>query len=434
MQGKRMKFNRLARTVLAGSVSAALGLGTTSCSRDYIAAYVYAISASTGGISAFGVDSQTGILTQISGSPFATQLQNPSTLVATANGKFVYAVGGSLNSEVEEFAVGTDGKLFAQHTYSITGTIPTAAALDSTGTYLYVTFKYQSGFTNVSPGPGGITIFPVNTDNSLGTPVSVNGLSYIPVGSNPVAIAVAASTCTPTPVIPSNTACTGNQGAGHTNNFVYVVDQEASPNATVLGFAQNTSTGALSLLSGTTFNTTLKTYQGARAGVTPSAIAVDPAARYVYVTDKTSNQILGYAISSGTTGNLTALVSSPFSTGLFPVALTIDPRGKYLYTANYNAATVGAYSLNAADGSLGGAAGSSNFNTATGPTCVTIEPALGIYLYTSDYLNGSVSAAQLSPNTGQLSAVANTPYNASGQLSCAVAVANGEHASSIVNP
>lgn len=429
-----MKFNRLARTALAATGSLGLAFGLVACSRDYTVAYVYAISASTGAISAFAVDYQTGILTQISGSPFGTQFQNPSTIVAAPGGKFVYAIGGSLNSQVEEFAVGTDGKLYGQHTYSITGTIPTAAAIDSTGTFLYVTFKYQSGFTNVSPGPGGITIFPINSDNSLGTPVSVNGLSYIPVGNNPVAITVAPPTCTPTPVIASNSACTGNQGSGKTNTFVYVVDQEASPNATVLGFAQNTSSGALSLLSGTTFNPTLQTYQGARAGVTPSAIAVDPTARYVYVTDKTSNQILGYQIAATTSGNLTALVSSPFATGLYPVAITIDPRGKYLYTANYNAATVSAYSLNTADGSLGGAAGASNFSTATGPTCVTIEPALGIYLYTSDYLNGSVSGAQLSPNTGQLSAIANTPFNAGGQLSCAVAVANGEHSSSIVNP
>lgn len=430
-----MKFNRLARTALAGSVSLALGLGTVACSRIYTAAYVYAISASPGGsISAFAVDSQTGILTQISGSPFQSQFDNPTTLVATPNGKFIYVIGGSLNSQVKEFAVGTDGKLYGQNTYSITGTIPTAAAIDSTGTFLYVTFRYQTGFTSVSPGPGGVTVFPINSDNSLGTPVSANGLNYIPVGNNPVAIAVAAPTCTATPVIAGNTACTGNQGAGHVNNFVYVVDQEASPNATVLGFAQNTSSGALQRLSGTVLDPILKTYQGVRAGVTPSAIAVDPTARYVYVTDKTSNQILGYQVAAGTTGNLTALVSSPFATGLYPVSLTIDPRGKYLYTANYNAATVSAFSLNTADGSLGGAAGGSNFSTATGPTCVTIEPALGIYLYTSDYLNGSISAAQLSPNTGQLSAVANTPFNAAGQLNCAVAIANGDHASSIVNP
>ena len=209
-----MKFNRLARTVLAATVSLGLGLGLVACSRDYTVAYVYAISASTGAISAFAVDYQTGILTQISGSPFGTQFQNPTTLVAAPGGKFIYAIGGSLNSQVEEFAVGTDGKLYGQHTYSLTGTIPTAAAIDSTGTYLYVAFKYQSGFTNVSPGPGGITIFPINSDNSLGNPVSANGLSYVPVGNNPVALAVAPPTCTPTPVIASNGACTGNQGSG----------------------------------------------------------------------------------------------------------------------------------------------------------------------------------------------------------------------------
>lgn len=429
-----MKFNRLAQRAFAVSVFGALGLGTLACSRDYTAAYVYAISASTGNITAFGVDFQTGILTQLNGSPISTQLQNPTTIIAAPNGKFVYAIGGSLNPQVVEFAVGTDGKLYGQHTYTITGTIPTAAAIDSTGTYLYVTFKFQTGFTNVSPGPGGVTVFPINADNTLGTPVSANGLNYVPVGNSPVAIAIAPPTCTATPILAGNTSCSSTTGTGHTNNFVYVVDQEASPNATVLGFAQNTTNGSLSLLSGTAFNTTLNTYQGVRAGVTPSAVVVDPTGRYVYVTDQTSNQILGYQVASTSSGNLTALVSSPFTTGLRPVSLTIDPRGKYLYTANFNSGTVSAFSLNTADGSLGGAAGTSNFTTATNPTCVSIEPALGIYLYTSDYTNGSVSAAQLSPNTGQLSAVANTPFNAGGLLSCLVAVPNGEHSSQIVNP
>jgi 6-phosphogluconolactonase (cycloisomerase 2 family) len=424
-----MKFNTMVRSTLATAMSLAMAFGLSACSRDYTSAYVYSASSSNGTISAFAVDYQSGVLTQISGSPFASQLSNPSTLVPAPNGKFIYVIGGTQNSQVEEFAVGTDGKLYGQNTYNITGSYPTAAAIDSTGSFLYVTFTYQIGFTPAGPGPGGITIFPIKSDNSLGTPVTVNGLNYVPVGNNPVGIAVSTPYCSSTPIIAGNTSCS----TGHDNVFVYVIDQEPSPNATVLGFAQNTSTGALQLLSGTTYNTTLKTYQGAHAGVTPSGIAIDPTTRYVYVTDKTSNQVLGYQIASGTSGNLTALVSSPYTTGLYPVSLTIDPRGKYLYTANYNSNTVSGFTLNEADGSLGGTA-ASNFSTATGPTCVTIEPALGIYLYTSNYLDNSISGGQLNPNTGALTAIANTPFNAGPLPSCVTSVPNGDHAQSIVNP
>jgi len=412
-----MKFTSLFRSSLAAATSLALGLGTTACSRDYTAAYVFATSAQTGTVSAYAVDYQSGILTQISGSPFASQTGNPVGLVASPNNENIYVIGGTQTSAVEWFQVGTDGKLYGQKTYNITGSYPTAAAIDSTNKFLYVTFTYASPATPGAPGPGGVTVFPINSDNSLGTPLTFGSLSYVPVGNNPVGIVVSAPTT-----------------AG--NVYVYVLDQEgstASPTAqpTVMGFQQNTSTGALSLLSGTT--QALKTFQGTNAGVTPSAIAIDPTSRYVYVTDKTANELYSYQLAGPTNGNLTALTSSPTTTGLYPVSVTIDPRGKYLYVANYNSNTVSAFSINTATGALGGTA-TGNFTTATGPTCVTIEPALGVYLYTSNYLDSSISAAKLSPNTGQLTAVANTPFISAALPSCVTAVANGSHASSIDNP
>jgi 6-phosphogluconolactonase len=418
-----MKFNTINRTAKAAVLSLAIGLGTVACSRDYTAAYVYSVSNSTGKINAFGVDYQTGILIQISGSPFDSRLTNPGTAVAAPNGKTIYVIGGSQNANVSVNTIGTDGKLYGVSTPNITGTYPTAAAIDPSGAYLYVTYTYQNGYSPVSPGPGGISIFPINADGSLGTPSNVN------VGNNPVAIAVSATVCTTTPVITTNTACTTG---GTPNNFVYVVDAEtALAKPTILGFAQNNTNGSLTMLSGTTFNTTLGTYQGVPAGVSPSAIAVDPTGKYVYITDKQQNEIFGYQIAGSTTGNLTALVSSPYATGGFPVSIIIDPRGKYVYVANYNSSTVSSYSLNLANGSLGASAGS-GFTTNTGPTCVTIEPALGIYLYTSNYLDGTLSGGQLSPDTGQLTGVANSPFPTSSQPACLVSVPNGAHSIQLV--
>lgn len=430
-----MKLTRIFRNTTVTALSLGLGLGTVACSRDYIADYVYTISSSTGTISGFAVDFQTGIPTQLAGSPFATQLSNPTTLVATPNGATIVAIGGSQNSEVEAFAVGTDGKIYGQHTYNITGTYPTAAAIDSTGSFLYVTYQYQNGYGPSSPGPGGVSIFPIHSDSTLGTAINVN------VGNNPVAIAIAA---------PTSAQTAPSAGAGTV--FAYVVDAEgstASPSAkpTVLGFQADikvsngavSGTGNLTPITQTTFSSTLNTYQGITAGVAPSAIAIDPAGRYVYVTDKLNNEIYGYSVTTNQTlaaggGTLTPLVSSPFSTGLYPVAITIDPRGKYVYTANYNASTVSSYSLNSLDGSLGGTATVGNFATATNPTCVTVDPALGIYLFTSDYLNGSMSGGKLSPNTGQLTQITNSPFPTGSLPSCVVAVANGAHATQLVNP
>jgi 6-phosphogluconolactonase (cycloisomerase 2 family) len=297
--------------------------------------------------------------------------------------------------------VGTDGKLYQIKTTNlVTGdTYPTAAAVDTAGKFLYVTFQYQNGFSPTTAGPGGVDIFPINSDGSLGTPTHV----VATVGVNPVGVAV---------TVPITSY--GN------SVFVYVLDRETAKTPQLQVYQQNTTTGAL------TYKSTIN------AGVTPSAVIAEPTGRYVYVSDRSSNQIIGYQINNAN-GDLSALPSSPYTTGLYPVAMTIDPRGKFLYTANYNSNTVSGYTINHADGSLGGIA-TSTFTTATGPTCVVVDPSVGIYLYTSNYLDNSLSGARLTTEDGTLKAVANTPFPTSVQPNCVVAVANGSHAQSIVNP
>ncbi|WP_158789632.1 beta-propeller fold lactonase family protein [Granulicella sp. L46] len=426
-----MKFNTISRIAMAAVVSVAIAFGTTACIRDYTSDYVYAVSNSNGQISAYAVDFQSGVLTQISGSPFSTNLTNPSTVIAAPNGKTIYVIGGSQQAQVQAMPVGSDGKLYGGTGANMPsgGTYPTAAAIDSTGTYLYVTYTYQNGFGPNAPGPGGVAIFPINSDGSLGTPSNVN------VGNDPVAIAASAPTCTATPALGGggtpNCVILGSGSStdnGINQSFVYVADAEvASAQATILGFVENPGTGALTPITGT------NPKNGFGAGVSPSAIAIDPTGKYVYVTDKAQNQVYGYGISNTTSGALTGLVTSPFATGQFPVAITIEPRGKYVYVANYNSQTVSSYSLNLSNGALGASAGS-NFTTATGPTCVTVEPALGIYLYTSNFLDATISGGQLSPNTGALSAVATSFFPAVTQPICVVSVPNGPHASQSTQP
>jgi 6-phosphogluconolactonase len=418
-----MKWNKMGRGTLASILSLAL-ISVTACSRDYVLAYVYVTTSKpltstspNGGISAYAVDYQIGSLTPLADSPIPAGRQ-PVTLVAAPNGLSLYVVNQD-DSTIGQYAIGTDGKIYLQNTYNVTGSNPTAIAIDQAGAFLYVTFQYQLGpqgqqlYSSASPGPGGITIFPISSkDGSLGTPSTVN------VGNNPVGIVV------------SNIPPNGNLG-----RFVYVIDQETTttPKATVLGFSQNATTGALTPTPGTTITTdstgrTVATGYG--AGTTPSAIAVDPTSRWVYITDEATNQLYGNNLNND--GSLTAMVNSPFPTGIFPVGLTIDPRGKFLYVANFTSGTVGAYALDVNAGTPTGAVGSASTATGTGPTCVTIEPALGIYLYTSNNLEGDVSAMQLAPQNGTLKQVQNTPFPSGALPTCAVAVANGSHPTQII--
>ena len=398
-----MKWNGTGRGLKALGVSLAIGLGMTACSRDYVVGYLYATTAKTqpGLISAYAIDYQSGAITQLSDSPIPSGGNNPVGLVAAPNGLALYVLNHD-TSTVVQYNIGTDGKLYAANTYNVVqgngliGSFPTAAAIDPSGKFLYITFTYQNGFTTVKPGPGGVAIFPINADNSLATPVITNGLPYIPVGNNPVGIVTSK--------------------VGH---YVYVIDDEiptsGAPFGMLLAFSQNTTTGVLTTIPGFT------------AGVTPSSIVEDPTGKFIYVSDSATNQIIGYLTASGVPTPI--MNNGPYSAGLFPEGLTIDPRGAFVYVANFAASTVQGYAINQATGALSGFGPT---GVATGPTCVTIDPALGIYLYTSNYIDNSISAEQLDPHTGALKAVQGTQFTSAGQPSCAIAVANGAHATQIV--
>jgi len=99
--------------------------------------------------------------------------------------------------------------------------------------------------------------------------------------------------------------------------------------------------------------------------------------------------------------------------------------------ANFGSSTISTYTING-NGSLTGIASAAATGVATGPTCVTVDPAIGIYLYTSNNTDNSVSAAQLDPHNGSLKQVQGTQFTAQPLPTCAVAVANGAHATQLV--
>lgn len=399
-----MNLHKISRTVKISIISVGMLLGLASCTLDYTVGYVYMTSNKTnpGVIDQYAIDDYSGSLSQI-GSPVAAG-NDPVDLVATPSGKFVYVIN-QLDSTVQEFAVQSDGTLISKNVYPITGTRPTSLAIDPQGAFLYVTFTYQAGYSATTPGPGGVSIFPINADNSLGTP------STQPVGNNPVGITVS-----------------------YYNHFVYVLDQEPVPNADILGFSQNTTTGALTPVPGTTITTVAgKTVAtGYASGVVPSAIAEEPTSRFVYVTDQAANQLIGYTVLPS--GGLVPMVNGPFPTGLFPVNLTISPTGTLIYVVNFNGSTVEGYMIDGATGTPSGAAGAFATATGTGPTCLSIDPALGTFLYVSNSQDNTVTGERMNANTGALESVENSPFTASEQPTCLTAVAAGAHSSQAITP
>ena len=416
-----MKFTTqtMGRIAKATAVSLALGLGLTACSRDYVVAYVYVTTAKAnpGLIDAYAVDYQSGALVALADSPIPAG-RNPVAIIPTSSpstgNQFLFVLNHD-DSTVGTYGVGTDGKLYAEHTINTTGSFPVAATVDAAGKFLYVAYTFENPYTTASPGPGGISVFPISFTGSgtseqivLGTPANVN------IGNNPVSIV-----------------------ASKYGSFVYVVDAEtpngASPVGEVLGFKEDASSGALTPLPGTKITSVLQssgapTATGYVAGVSPSAIVENPLSSFVYVTDKVSNQLIGYVVQAN--GSLVPMVNGPFTTGQFPVAMTIDPRGAFLYVANYNASTLSAYAISAATGTPTNSVGGS-IAVNTNPVGIAIEPALGIYLFTANQTDGTVSGQQLDPHNGGLKSIQNTPFLASGQPTAITAIVNGAHSTTL---
>jgi 6-phosphogluconolactonase len=393
-----MKFSKFGRIVLASVVSLGLGVGLTACGPSNTIDFLYVTSSkqNPGVINVYKVDSQAGALIPIPDSPYNAG-RNPVADVTSPNGKDLYVINHDDNT-IQQYAIGTDGKLYPQQTCNMPGSFPSQLAINKAGTYLYVVETYQPNFSTSIPGPGALVVFPVNANGQLGAtgslcaPVANGNNGFFPVGNNPVSVNVLAS-----------------------GSYVYVANES---DATLSAF-QVGSSGAL---------TSVGTFP---VGVAPNAIASDPTNKFLYVTDGAANQMIGFLVQLN--GTLIAM-QTPFKTDNLPDAVAVDPRGIYIYVANYNANDVSAYTIDRATGNATQISGSTAYAVDTGPTCVLIEPAEARYVYTSNFLGNTVSGLAVNPSTGALSAVQNTPFKANGQPTCSAAITHGNHSIEVIQP
>ena len=78
-------------------------------------------------------------------------------------------------------------------------------------------------------------------------------------------------------------------------------------------------------------------------------MAVDPAGKFAYVTNSSSNDVSMYTINA-TTGALTSI--GTIAAGTDPVSVAVDPSGKFAYVANSSSNDVSMYTINATTGAL----------------------------------------------------------------------------------
>jgi len=436
-----MKLKPMGRAAKASMLSLSLALGVSACSNDYTVAYVYMTTAKTlphGLINSYQVDYQSGHLLPMPDSPIDAGGRDTVALVVAPNNLFLYTVN-NFDSDVTEFAIGTDGKLYPQFTSNVMGSLPTAAAVDAAGKFLYVAYTYQNNppspgypsgselYTPANPGPGGISIFPINANNTLGAPISVNaGRNPVGIATSPLQVAKGTSGCAPV----SGNYCTE----------VWLIEQDSATAANLLGYLEDPSTGALTPLPGVTLSAgnvpstgfALGTLpNGTTMGFSPSGILVSPSGTNLYVADQAANGVTPLYVGSNGIPSATVSAGSAKGTLLAPVATDAGPMGM-AFDLNTNFLYVTAYTANAIDGFNLGAGGqptrssvSGVVQTGTGPTCIAVggapsnsDPSHAVYLYSSNSLNNSVTGEQLNEQNGSLDQIVDSPFSGSALPTC----------------
>ncbi len=391
----RMKLNKSGQLVLVSALSLTVAALTTACATLTVD-FVYVTSARAAGANNYGevdvfeVNSESGHMRQIPTSPFPSGGRNPVAEAVSSDNTNLYVVNEDDNTIVQ-FTIGNDGKIYPQNTVNTPGVFPMAVSIAGSNLYVADTYQPLSTCSPAAPCSGSIASFPIGAKGVLGSPAAntTDSTSYWPL----IMPSSTKDVMVPTAI---NALASGSN--------VYVTTYDATSGLGYI-FQFAASGGAL---------TPLNNGIPVPAGVHPSAIASDPSSSYVYVTDSTSGNILGFAVGSGT---LTPLAGSPFPAGSQPSAMAIDSAGKFAAVTNSLDSTVSTYSISAGALSRVG-----TFATGLQPVAVGIDPSLNEYIYTANFLGNNVSGFQLQSSSGNLLVTQNSPFAANAQPTAVAAI------------
>lgn len=289
---------------------------------DAQSAHLYLASAGDNEVAGFSINPTSGVLTALTGSPYAAGAGAGAIPAFSPDGNYLYVMNQTANTVSAYSISATSGALTALPNPPATGSQPDWIAFTPNGKYAYVANKGEDTISAYSVSSGVLTALSTpkfNTDeHPQDLTIDASGTHlYAPVANGSTAGAVE----------------------------VYTINADG----------------------------TLTEVGSTPAGVGPIYLAIDPTAAYAYVASSGGAEVYGYSISS-TTGALTALANSPFSTGAgsLPQFVTIDPSGRFAYTANEGTANITGFTISPTTGEL--TAMASPFVAGIKPIFVSISP------------------------------------------------------------
>jgi YD repeat-containing protein len=333
---------------------------------------------------AFAIDPITGVLSPVAGSPFAAD--SPQAITVDAKGKFVYAANTN-SSTISAFAINsTSGALTpVPGSPFATGVAAVSISINPSSTFAYVATAQTSPFPifayAIDPTTGALTPLagsPFNTGNLRPSSVSVD-----PSGA-----------------------------------FLYQATGGGGP---IEAFTIAPSTGSLTP-SGSTF---VRTTEGdsVQLALSGGTAPVTFAPQFVFVANSGSNNVSAYIINP-TSGALAAVSGSPFATGTSPMSVSTDLAGRFTYIANSGSNNVSAFSVNRTTGVLSTVAGSP-FTAGTGPQTVMVEPS-SEFVYAGNSGSQNISEYTLNSSTGALSVISGSPISTSFSMTDVISDPTGQ--------
>jgi 6-phosphogluconolactonase len=327
--------------------SMALGVGCGSTSSRYL----YAAIPASNEIVVYREDPNSGILTQLAGSPITAGSAVQSIVIHPSN-KLLFAANAG-EGDVSLFTISATGALNEVTPRTPVGITPTLLAMDPAGSFLYVG---NSGSENIS-------VFSINAGASPPSLTQVAG-SPFQIGMSPINMSVTPS-----------------------GGFLYVTGT-GTP-----GFIEafSLNQGVPGVVSGSPFLT----------GAGPYGLVIAPSGSFLYIANKLDNSISEFTINAD--GSLTQFSNSPIGEQFSgPVALFIDKSGKYMYVANQGSTNLAAFSIGS-DGALT-LLTSSPFATRAQPGVIAADSG-GKYLFVGNQTSPAVQSFSLAASSGTLTSV-----------------------------
>lgn len=484
-----------------------VGSSPASVVTDPSGKFLYVGNRNSNTISGFSVNSTTGALTPMPGSPFPTGGQ-PFALLLHSSGKFLFATNYTSNAQgsVSVWSIDQGSGVLTEVTGSpfLVGYNPVALASDPAGAFLFVGNSGQNFGSSAPPlqRPGQLdSTYAVSRRGKIGDEILLAHTTFpeefefahLPfrnyfVPRPPLLVGVPQSGGVTGPAISvfSVNANTGTltevSGSPFTTSTVSNVTVDPSGNylyvggGLISGFAIDSSSGALTSLPDSPYSNqvssvgmswdpsgqflyvgygqtklqefTLNPATGSLTSVgtfsagEPTSLIVSggtssvsfiPQFAYVASAATTSeggsggNNISGYAVDPAT-GVLTALTASPFPDGYSPVAEMTTPYASFLDVANgcsdasctAAAGSVSVWQIDSATGLIT-ATGGSPFPAGTKPAQVVVDPS-GQFVYAINNQDSTTSVYSQAAGTGTLTPIHGSPFAMASNGSVAAAI------------